>query len=831
MHGSLSHFLFPLRLINAEPSPWIFYTSSFQEVAAKVNILGYALLALDNAQTGLITKQSILSALAAGLDPKDPFPTPFVSPLRVLPADIQDPLCIFDWMRSRNLTHIGVMSQTQSLLGILQRDDLLSCLPHSFNTINSSSTREKKMVSAVRSLNECEVSFQNLVETLGDILWEINQDERITYLSPQIEPILGYSSAEVVGLPFWSFLPSRDQNRIKRLSEMLLIDKCPFQGIEIPVRHYSGHHTILEVNGIPVLDEHGKVLGYRGIARDITHRKETEITLKKLNITLEQRLERDQLMTRITQRIRESLHLVDILNTTVEELRAFLESDSVSIYYLKNKMFVAESNRLNVFNTIQFSSEQIPISDPQNVVLPIEIENTIWGFLIANYSYSSRPFPWNEELLQWLQPVVHQLEMGIQQAELYAQLEASNQALEYEVKVRNAQLQRAYQSENLLRTLTEALRNSLNEEEILQIAIQSLSQAVGAHSCNAGIYELEKNVSVIRYEYSTLEIKRQGNHLHMEYYPELYHPLLKGVSLFYCPIYYLDDPVIKLACPLVDDLGVLGDLWLTFAAEIDVNSEIIQLAEQVATQCAIAIRQSRLYQAAQDQVLKLEQLNQLKDDFIATVSHDLRTPLTSMRLALRMMSHTTNEQKRQQYLSMVVNECERQIELVNNLLDLQRLESRHAECLPTFIPLHDWIQELIRPVQEQFRQKEVAFNLSLLIENTSFQSDPNSLGRIFRELLNNALKYTDPSGYVELKVVSTLTGIEFFVSNTGEIPETEIPRIFEKFYRIPKSDRWKHGGTGLGLALVKQLVIQLGGEIEVCNHNGLVRFEVRIPTL
>jgi PAS domain S-box-containing protein len=829
MHGSLSQFLIPLRLISSDPSPWVSHSSSFQEVAVKVNLLGYALLALENDQTGLITNQSLVSALAGGLDPRDNFNPYFVSSLTALPAsDIQDPLYLLSWMKSKNLTHIGVTSETESLLGILQRDDLLSCLPISLTPIHSNGLSTNKMISMVRTISEYESNFQNLAEILGDILWEINQDGLLTYISPQIEQILGSSATEVLGFPFWSLLPPRDQKRIQRLGEALLRDHHSFQGVEIQVGH---RRTILEVSGIPLVDSQGKFLGYQGIARDITHRKETEFTLKRLNTTLEQRLERDHLMTRMTQRIRGSLHLDDILNTAVEELRVFLETDSVSIYDLKSRRFVASSNRLDTYETIRFSIEQIPISDPQNLVFPIEIDNVAWGFLVASYRYSSRPFPWDEDLLNWLKPVIHQLEMGIQQAELYAQLESSNQALEYEVKVRNAQLQRAYQSENLLRTLTEALRNSLNEEEILQIAIQSLSKAVGAHSCNAAIYELEKKISVVRYEYSTLEIKRQGTHLSMEYYPELYHPLLQGSSLVYCPIYYSDAPVIKLACPLVDDLGVLGDLWLTFAARVDVSPETIRLAEQVATQCAIAIRQSRLYQAAQDQVLKLEQLNQLKDDFIATVSHDLRTPLTSMRLALRMMSYTTNEQKRQQYLVMVVNECERQIELVNDLLDLQRLESQRTECLPTFIPLQDWIQELIRPMQEQFVHKGVTFSVSLWIETTPFQSDANALGRIIRELLNNALKYTDPTGQVELKVISTPNQLELLVSNTGEIPESEIPRIFEKFYRIAKSDRWKHGGTGLGLALVKQLVLQLSGEIEVFNHNGSVHFKVRIPSL
>jgi signal transduction histidine kinase len=97
-------------------------------------------------------------------------------------------------------------------------------------------------------------------------------------------------------------------------------------------------------------------------------------------------------------------------------------------------------------------------------------------------------------------------------------------------------------------------------------------------------------------------------------------------------------------------------------------------------------------------------------------------------------------------------------------------------------------------------------------------------------LLNNACKYTDAAG--EISLIVTLTepnGIQFQVANQSEISAAELPRIFDKFYRVPNADRWKQGGTGLGLALVKKLVQQLQGEISVTSENGITTFIVDLP--
>jgi signal transduction histidine kinase len=108
-------------------------------------------------------------------------------------------------------------------------------------------------------------------------------------------------------------------------------------------------------------------------------------------------------------------------------------------------------------------------------------------------------------------------------------------------------------------------------------------------------------------------------------------------------------------------------------------------------------------------------------------------------------------------------------------------------------------------------------------------TDPSTLSRILTELLNNACKYTPPTGVITVTAHRLAEQLVLSINNSGvEIAASERDRIFDKFYRIPNSDPWKHGGTGLGLALVKRLVEQLGGTIQVASSAGQTTFSLQL---
>lgn len=245
--------------------------------------------------------------------------------------------------------------------------------------------------------------------------------------------------------------------------------------------------------------------------------------------------------------------------------------------------------------------------------------------------------------------------------------------------------------------------------------------------------------------------------------------------------------------------------------------------------------EAKLQQAIQE----LEQLNRLKDDFLSTVSHELRTPITNMKLSLRMldisMAQSESPQRNQkiaQYLTVLNRECEREINLINDLLDLQRLEAGKHQGEVQVLCITDWLSEFIRPFQERAnaRQQVLRVDCVTLDQDSTITCEVDSLERIVSELINNACKYTPPEQAIV--ITSRLTGDRWHLSVTNygvEIPSGELPKIFERFYRIPSHDPWKQGGTGLGLALVKKLVEYLGGTIQVASDSNQTSFHLSLP--
>ena len=433
--------------------------------------------------------------------------------------------------------------------------------------------------------------------------------------------------------------------------------------------------------------------------------------------------------------------------------------------------------------------------------------------------------------------IIHRVEDVTEFVQLKQQgVEAERAFLELErqVQERTAQLQQALEFEAMLKRITDKVRDSLDESQILQTALEELAFVLGVNCCNTALYNLEEGTSTIYYEYATLNPGAQARVMQIANFPEVYQQILGGQYCQFCSI--MPNPirgrVALLACPILDDQGVLGDLWLTNQHDYAFNDLEIRLVQQVANQCAIALRQARLYQAAKAQVEELQKLSRLKDDFLSTVSHELRTPMSNIKMAIQMLKISPSAERSQHYLEILQNECAREIQLINDLLDLQRLETAsYSSLLVEAINLQDWLPIIIEPFLDRTQQRQQTLQINLPPDLPTLILDRASLERILAELLNNACKYTSFGGEIVLSICdkSVTSATIFTISNSVEIAEVELPRIFDKFYRVSQSDRWKQGGTGLGLALVQKLVEQLQGTILVESSRGWTTFTVELP--
>ncbi len=216
-----------------------------------------------------------------------------------------------------------------------------------------------------------------------------------------------------------------------------------------------------------------------------------------------------------------------------------------------------------------------------------------------------------------------------------------------------------------------------------------------------------------------------------------------------------------------------------------------------------------------------------------------------MRVALQLLGVTLNQEhdldselKKPQmeqgriarYYRILKEECEREISLINDLLDLQRLDVGNHPMLLQPINLTNWLPNLVNGFKPRANSREQTITVTVPENLPELISDLASIERVLAELINNACKYTPPQHSIHIAVAGGASSMSFSVVNTGvEIEEAERQRIFDKFYRVPSADPWKQGGTGLGLALAQKLVGHLEGTIEVESDHNQTAFTVEIP--
>jgi signal transduction histidine kinase len=249
--------------------------------------------------------------------------------------------------------------------------------------------------------------------------------------------------------------------------------------------------------------------------------------------------------------------------------------------------------------------------------------------------------------------------------------------------------------------------------------------------------------------------------------------------------------------------------------------------------------QAKLHDAGRKRMEKLRQANELKDDFINTISHELRTPLTSMSLAIKMLRQPdVDPDRREQYLDILDQQCQREIKLVNDLLKLQQLASNQLEFRPQTIALNPFISEQATIVADRWQERK-ALELWLHLPQVSpqIETDADSFKYILEELLVNAGKFALPQTMVEVWLNVTPERTVFQITNQSKpIPEQDLPHLFDRFRRGSGVTQQAIAGTGLGLALVQSMVDHIQGTITVISDPistsiAKTSFTVTIPTL
>lgn len=234
-------------------------------------------------------------------------------------------------------------------------------------------------------------------------------------------------------------------------------------------------------------------------------------------------------------------------------------------------------------------------------------------------------------------------------------------------------------------------------------------------------------------------------------------------------------------------------------------------------------------------ITKEVQSEKVRSEFITNASHELRTPVASMKLLLEslMVGAKDDPKVRDEFLNNLLREADRMHLLVNDLLDLSRLESAHEKLRVTDIDLPKVVHDAIQTVMPLAQKKGIIIRENIEEGLVSIRADQLRLSQVLVNLVNNAVKFTPNGG--EIRVITRRLNeknIEFKVQDTGiGIPEEDLPYIFDRFYRVEQNRqrRQNSGGTGLGLTITKQVVEMHGGKIHCSSSPKGTTFTFTIP--
>jgi signal transduction histidine kinase len=214
---------------------------------------------------------------------------------------------------------------------------------------------------------------------------------------------------------------------------------------------------------------------------------------------------------------------------------------------------------------------------------------------------------------------------------------------------------------------------------------------------------------------------------------------------------------------------------------------------------------------------KLKSLDRLKDDFMSSVTHELRTPLTSIRAFAELMrdDEGMDAEQRQRFLDIIVTETERLTRLVNQVLDMAKIEAGAAEWHNAEVDLTALLQQAASSMAESFREREIALECLWTPAPVMVWGDADRLTQVVLNLLSNAAKYAPRQlGVVSLALQVRGGEVVVSVSDNGPgVPPDQQAKVFEKFRQVDGDEHYRPGGTGLGLPISREIVQHLGGRL------------------
>lgn len=577
---------------------------------------------------------------------------------------------------------------------------------------------------------------------------------------------------------------------------------------------------------------------------------ETHLVLKSRTQELDRILEQETLLNEITHTIRSaetSAEMLQVITHTLGEifgadycvlrplydtsagqgqhhgtyqatLVATIESD-----ILTNSALDTESLQVLTAPELPQTKAYQVLAPCSTLLMPLTSKREPLAILALHHCQNAKD--WQPEELKLLGTLIDQAALALAQTWTYERVQA------------------LAQREVLINTITQAIHSSLEPKHIFSAITQKLGQALQVDGCAislwtqdddyvncVGLYDANQG-KILTLPKSQVKISEnpilQG--LLTSRSPAVFDDL--STSTAHTPAHLLIQAhaTALLVVPLMIDSRIIGSISLRQSHPRHWQMEEINLAQAVANQAAIAVQQARLYQKTRQQAEQLLALDKQKTTFFQNISHEFRTPLTltigPLESAVEKGTGLPFDQS-----AIALRNSRRLLRLVNQLLDLQRLDAGRMQATFYSCDFAQVVMDVAESFQAYCDRKHIT--LSTQIQPCpSVYLDLEKFDKVIYNILSNAVKFTPADGSIQITLNTFENRCYLEIEDTGiGIRKDQLPDIFERFQQADSSTSRTHEGTGLGLALVKELVELHGGDIRVSSTYGAgTLFTIELP--